>query len=500
MIFEITYSLTVFILILLFLRYRFLKKPISGLKVKDLYIAFTIKCLASLVFIYLFTYYYGIGFLYYDSGVYMDDAKILNDVFYKSPINYFKFLTGIGETTELINHYLSNTNYWSTPNILIPDDAKNVIRINSIIYFFSGKVNFIHFMIFNLLSLHGLKNIYLFFSSKIKFNKRLFFYSILLLPNLLFWGSAVLKEPLLIFAIGFLLSALMYDSKKVIRKILFLLLSVVILLSIKAYILLALIIPFSFYFLGRSVFTKFKIMKSFLTILGFSSACFLLFPTKVDKLVEAISFKQFDFDNTTRGGIYFDIGDDYIYTIATSQYLKIVQKDYSFYFNSRTKCHRFLKSSKTELEPFYFQADSTKIFKIKEIWGRANSYVKPTLIFSSKWRMFYTIPEVLVKSLFRPQFNDQGPRFSNIMTLETWAVFLLLLFAIILRRKLKSDELLLLISLAIFVVILSLLIGWTITAFGAIVRYRIPVYLAIVIISFIIIKPINEWKKKKIIS
>jgi hypothetical protein len=45
------------------------------------------------------------------------------------------------------------------------------------------------------------------------------------------------------------------------------------------------------------------------------------------------------------------------------------------------------------------------------------------------------------------------------------------------------------------IVILSLVIGWTTPVFGAIVRYKMPVDLFILLLSFLILKPLNYENK-----
>ena len=122
----------------------------------------------------------------------------MQNVFYNSPINYFKLLTGIGETKEIIESNILGTSIWSQPNSVIHDDAKNIIQINSLIHFFSFEMIFIHFIIFNIFSAFGIIQIYLYFKKFIKINHRFFLATLVLLPSFLFWGSGVLKEPMVI--------------------------------------------------------------------------------------------------------------------------------------------------------------------------------------------------------------------------------------------------------------------------------------------------------------
>ena len=155
---------------------------------------------------------------------------------------------------------------------------------------------------------------------------------------------------------------------------------------------------------------------------------------------------------------------------------------------------------KRNIEKTILKADSIKKFKILSIWSRSKSYIEPNLILYSKKQLVKNIPISLANSLLRPSWNDPGPKFKILTIIETYIIFVFLIFAFIKRRKLNRNEKILVLTLLQFVIILSLFIGWTTPVFGAIVRYRIFTYLAITIISFILIKPFDQWKRKTNIS
>ncbi|MES2588360.1 MAG: hypothetical protein V4622_05215 [Bacteroidota bacterium] len=500
MIFEITYSFLFFLAVFFSLRYIKLFQ-IEGLKKWDLAFVFGLKSFAGLFFIYIFTWHYGPGYLYYDSSVYISDAKILQSVFSYSPINFLKLLSGIGETKELIETHLQNTHIWSQPNKIIHDDAKNIIRINSVIHFFSFGQIYIHFIVFNLFSIFGIVQIYLYFKKYIKINHRLFLFGLVILPSFLFWGSGVLKEPMVIFVYGLLFWILRKPFEKKYLNYLSFLIIIYLLLNFKAYILVAIIFPFSFIIFSKYIFPKMRLyyVLGIQFMLLFTS--FLFMPNQWQVFVDNITDKQFDFNNITKGGIYLSTGSKkYDYQVPINQYDKIVKESDSVIFIKDVEIFQLLKGKRHGLKKITMKADSLHKFKIKSIYRYSNSYIEPTLILYSKKQLIKNIPISLVNSLLRPSWNDPSPKFKFLTILETYILFAFLILAFIFRRKLNRNEQIMIITLALFVIILSLFIGWTTTVFGAIVRYRIFSYLIILIISFILIKPFKEWKTKKNIS
>ncbi|MGV3632445.1 MAG: hypothetical protein ACO1O6_14655 [Bacteroidota bacterium] len=495
------YSLLFFLSVFFALGYfRFFR--VEGLEKWDLSLAFALKGFASLCFIYIYTYYYGEGVLYFDSGTYITDARILNRVIYESPSAYFKLLTGIGETEDLVRQYLAQTEKWSRPYSLLVDDSKNIIRISSLVHFFAFDSIYIHFIVFNLFALNGMKNIYLFFKQYVSVNDRVFFFALMLLPSLLFWSSGVLKEPMLIFSIGLLFKALRISNDRKILQLFFLALALFLMLNFKAYVLLSCTIPFIFVATTKLILPKKAVWVSLLAVFAFLVLCLVSLPKQRQKIVDYISLKQFDFNNISMGGVYFlKENEPYAYNIQPDDYKNLRMKNDSLTIIRRTKAFIFHRTQKNGLKKIYLEADPHKKIPILSIWERSNSYIETTLIFSSFRQMIINIPEALVNCLLRPFWNDPSPKFKFLTLAETWLLFGFLGYVLIRRKKPEREEKTVLLALTLFIISLSLIIGWATPVLGAIVRYRIPVYLAILIAAFILHQPRSDkWKKKTDIS
>ncbi|MBL4862210.1 MAG: hypothetical protein JKY09_04225, partial [Crocinitomicaceae bacterium] len=208
---------------------------ISGMNKWMMSLAFILKVLIGLCFLFIYTEHYGNGALGGDAGRFMEESKMLNDVFFTSPSDYFKFLFGIGESKDLVELHLHETTYWDTGDQSIINDSKNVLRVHSIIHFFSFQYPFIHILIMCFISLIGVKNLFIGIQSRTKLKPVLLFWSIMLIPSLMFWTSGILKEPFMFLGLALAVRALI--GQELLKKRTWLgLLGFVLLLGFKPYL------------------------------------------------------------------------------------------------------------------------------------------------------------------------------------------------------------------------------------------------------------------------
>jgi hypothetical protein len=138
---------------------------------------------------------------------YFDDSKVMFDALFKRPLDYLRMMTSIGNNSIYFNqHYYNLMNNWSRVyESNLYNESHTIIRFNALLRIFSLGYYNVHTVFICFLSLTGLVGIY---KTTIKFvknkNKELIF-GIFLLPSVLFWGSGVMKEGLLFFALGMLI-------------------------------------------------------------------------------------------------------------------------------------------------------------------------------------------------------------------------------------------------------------------------------------------------------
>lgn len=485
------YSILLFLLFFCGLRWvKWFHAP--QLSVWILPLAFAFKVLISLIFLYLYTFIIGDGTLSEDAGVFMRESAMLHDVFWKSPSAYFKLMTGIGENQALIEQFLPETTHWDVGVQSIINDNKNILRVHSLIHFFSFKSAFIHALISSFIALLGVRHIYIAVKDRMHIRPLWIFLGLLLLPSALFWSSSVLKEPFMILGFGLLLRAIFNRTRE--RKLfLYGAFGALLLLGFKPSVFLAFLPAFLFFGIA-SVLPKHKIKGALLSLLLLASLAFLLFPVQREHAIQTISRKQFDFNNVARGGVHV-YADTLFYYFSPDQMPSLRIENDSLTLKNDLDAQILKLGQIDKPVPVHLKADGTT-WRIYFQNAPCNGFVALTPIDNSYIQLLKNCPEALFNVFFRPLPTDPGSSLKYPAFLETLLLFLFLTWAIFHRRALTSEEHILIVGLLIFAFVLSLLIGWTTPVLGAIVRYRIPVYLVLLIIAGIIWQP----KHKKTIE
>ena len=475
------------------------RKYLSEFKAFVLPGLFAIKFLIALFFLYVYTYYYGGGELTADAGRFFEESKVLKNVFYQSPTDYFKFLFGLDNDPVFINKYLESTNHWNGGNQVLPNDSRNVIRVNSLLLFVSNGQVIVHFLLFSMASFLGGVDLYQFIKKRSRLPKGFLLILMTLTPSIAFWSSSIIKEPLMILGLCLVLRAA-FDNINLKRKVWRYLLGGILLVGFKPYVFVCLLFALIFYWFFSRI-TKSQILNLVLySAIGFGA---LFFTGLLDKGVYLISKQQEDFINVRDGGLYlFEDDEHYLY----------------IYHNNRNH-FKIEGNQATLIEPvgaFYMRIDNNfdrepiqlknigKTYRVGVQMNKAGSGISVTTIREDGATMIKMIPEVLFNTLIRPipRLNSSWlhyPAFiENILVLIG-----LLLAVIIFPRKLNRRDSRIIFTLTIFSCMIYLIVGWTTPVVGAIVRYVIPGLLGIILIIAIQIKAVPlldrscKWLLKK---
>jgi len=459
---------------------------------KEISIGFLIKVLASFAFVWVYSEYYGDGKLVLDAGIALEQSEILNAVFYKSPIDYFKLLTGIGENKALIDLYLDETQTWNTGELTLFNDSKNVTRINSLIYFVSHGNPYIHAVWMAFISFVGVFLLAVSFGKFSEVKTNLIFWMLLLLPNLLFWGSGILKEPYVILGIGLLFYAHNFIHRKW-KKIGLYALGFLFSILFKPYILILILLSFLFFHVSKRFSTRkiLVVLVSFVAGLIFS---FILINSKENQLVEWMTKKQVDFQNVAIGGLYFTKNDT-IYCIPKSHFDSVKFDSDSVTLSTSLQLERIQHKPVFTRFPMHFEVKETVQYPIYLFLSGSNSHFLVNPIENKLSNVFIAIPEAFFNAMTRPYFNESGGIFKWISILELALLFGIALYVFLNRRKIDQSQLKLVVSILLFCVILATAIGFFACVSGAIVRYRIPVFIALIWVLSIYINPPEKWKK-----
>ena len=478
----------VFALLLVLGCWFLLKKKTPGLQRFDLAAAWGLKILASFVFIWIYIHYYGFGALTADPQAFMNESRILANVWNESPADYFRFLFGM-ETPEMITHYLSQTHHWSTGDLTLINDSKNVIRVNSVIYFFSSGNPYVHLLVFSFGSLLGLRELYLAFYEKVAFSRRLFWLALVALPCVLFWTGSMLKEPLLIVGLCLVFRA-MYGELSPAGRIIRLLSGVLLMITFKPYVLFCLIPAFLWSFIARRFF-KNKIGWSLLVLPLLAALVLLAFPEKRKETTHYLTRKQFDFVNIGRGGLHA-YADTCFFYFRPDQFGDIDFRSNKTLYLKRPVVAKMVTMGKSApFKDVYLLPNTTRWVAYYKSDGCA-SVIPVTGIGNSFGQLLANIPEAFVNAAFRPFFGDPGGVLKFPAIIETLVLFGFFFVQFRYWKRASAETKIQVVTLITFAVLLFILIGWITPVLGAIVRYRIPAYLAIAVAALILHKQRKE--------
>lgn len=482
-------SILIFIFLFILFSFLIVKYGVcDSLSKKDVLVGWFIKVSYGGLYLYVFTQYYGNGFLYGDTSRFMMDSKILAQLAYEHPFEYLKLLFGFAdENSSVIWPHIKNTQIWMYgDNGDFINDNRLILRFNSVIHLFSNGNLYVHALVHVFLSFIGIRLIFNGFKEFVS-AKKWFWYVLVLLPSLSFWGGAILKESILIFAIGLLF----YAVKKLIQKvtlinIVVLLIAYGLLLFNKPYVGLFIVPIVSLLFFGQAVKWKLKnLYMSFIVIVAVF--IILLFaPSKIN-LTQKVSYKQKDLINMGRGGVFF---------ITDSSFCSFEHQYHQNFVMVSDSLIKVAESTKGEYKLFgeyvfhSFQIEaSEKKYAHYLTQVPSNSFYKVVPIKNSTTQLLKNTPSALWNVLIRPYPWDNGNRLKIFSFIQNILLFGFLIFSIFNRKKLNLKEKWLLFILIMSSIFILLLIGWTTPIFGAAVRYKIPVDLFIILMSFILLKP-----------
>jgi len=256
-------------LLFIFLIYKIKFFRIEGFPIRAVAVVFILKILAGVSMYLIYTYYYS-DRATADIFKYFDDSKVMYDALWNKPVDFFKMIFSIQNDTPYFDQYYHQMNHWYREyESNIYNDSHTIIRINALMRVFSFGYFNVHTVFMCFLSLTGLVALYKFFVPYLKEKKRLLFFSVFLIPSVVFWGSGVLKEAILLFGMGMMLysTSELLNKKNFLRNLLWLLFSLALLIYTKYYIFI-IIVPLTLaYVWCRLTSTKYFYLKYGLIIL-----------------------------------------------------------------------------------------------------------------------------------------------------------------------------------------------------------------------------------------
>lgn len=174
----------------------------SGFSVRSLQVALLLKVISGISIFLLYTYYYPVR-MDADTFKYFDDSRFIYDALWERPFDYFKMLFGVDCEGEYfkVNYFDKMNNWYRSYDNGLLNDNRLVIRINAIFRIISFGNYHVHSLFLNFLAFLGsyaLARLFLIYSK----SKWKTYLAVFLIPSVVFWSSGILKEAILLFALG----------------------------------------------------------------------------------------------------------------------------------------------------------------------------------------------------------------------------------------------------------------------------------------------------------
>ena len=213
-----------------------------------------------------------------DTFKFFDDSRIIFESLRDNPKDFLRMFTGYhADAQDLKEKYYMGMTAWNNKEMFF-NDNRSIIRLNVLFQFISLGYYYVHIVLLNLFSFTGLICIYKFLNRGLENKNKLFFLALFLFPSLLFWGSGLLKDGLLLFSVGIFLyffQSIFIEKKISLLTVAGFLLGITGLLFNKFYILFMLLPAVTaYYFCTKSqvnYIRKFSIVYSLFALIFFSS-------------------------------------------------------------------------------------------------------------------------------------------------------------------------------------------------------------------------------------
>ncbi len=245
-------------------RWKWVKN--SGIKSWVLIALFALKLLGGMAITYLYGTYYGEST---DIYRYYNDAQYLKNILVNDQQYFWDVFLETNQENSQVQQHLQTLKYWSSGhNDFFIHERKPLVILNFLMSFISFGNIYIHVLWMSLIAFLGQIALFRFFKNQ-QITADIFVLAVVfLLPTFLLWTSTILKEPLIIFLLGFALYFMGEYFRQRRNKYLLASLSLLGLgLFIKAFVVVCLLLPLAVFAFFKA-YPQISFKKQSLTVLG----------------------------------------------------------------------------------------------------------------------------------------------------------------------------------------------------------------------------------------
>ncbi|TAL61925.1 MAG: hypothetical protein EPN85_03650 [Bacteroidetes bacterium] len=458
-------------------------------------LVFILKIIAGTALWFVYTRHYSER-LTADIFKYFDDGKVIYNALFSKPIDYFKMLFGIPDAS--LNHYYrDDMRHWSREfNQGMYNENRTLIRFNALIDVFSFGHYHVHTVFMCFLSTMGLMGIFKTFSSFLSGKTKELFVVTFLLPSVIFWSSGVLKEGLILFALGMCLYHYykLLNEKIAIPRIAWLGMFLFLLSITKLYILLIILPVLTAHaWISKTNYSYPEI--KYLAALAIYFSIGLLMPK--------YNF-PFMLMEKQRQAVYMAQGGSYLANHDTKRFVYIDPKNEKRIIPIKGK-PGFCKivpgvpyvswNMETFLDSAYIEhASDTNAYWIFYNQAAAGSNIKIPSLNGTFLSILKNTPVAFSNTFLRPYIFETKNPLMLLSAIENCLILVITFVCVLFCYKNVPNRHLVYFCLTT-VILLFALIGLTTPVMGASVRYKIPV-LPFLLIAFLLILDKEKLLKK----
>jgi hypothetical protein len=432
---------------------------------------FVVKLLAGVALWYIYTYYYTDRNTS-DIWKYFDDSEIMFRAVAQSPADYLHMLTGIGDDTPHITQtYYQKMSFWyqqfDSPFF---NDGRTMIRLNALLRLFSFGNYHVHTVIMCFVSLAGLTMVYRTLRNALQGWGIAGAAVIFLLPSVVFWGSGVLKESLLWFAVGGLLWAVLSENSKYRwLRIAAGIAAAWLIAATRLYVLAALLPALGGWMLAKRFrLTMLKAAGTVLLVVGALLLLLRIWPQT--DAVRMMALKRNDFINLARGGTYMYDSSRVIHLDAAHHDALIPLSDTTVRIRSGTTV-RSWKIAGDFMDTLSISSFSdSSVFRLLSDLPRAGSLSSITYMQPEVGSLLKIMPGAMYSIMLRPLPHEV--RSLPLVPAAAETVLLLVLCVLLLFTFRKNPDASAAAFCLVFVALLYIVTGITTPVTGAAVRYK----------------------------
>lgn len=456
---------------------------------------FLVKVAAGFSLWYVYTVYYP-DRSYADIWKFYDDSSIIHEALRESPADYFSMLTGIGIDNRIEESYFMRMNHWHQPfesNLF--NDSHTIIRFNALIRIFSFGNYHTHTLIMCLLSFLGLAAIYRWAYRIIPQWKRVLLFTLFLLPSLVFWSSGVLKEGIMLFALGVFLEQFwkFLQDRKMIR-VLWVVLTGALLAITKLYMLafLAPAILLAVWLHFKPGFAVFKFIIVIASLFGMGKLIEHFQPQLSPARI--LAMKHNDFVKLAHGGTYMYNDTVVVYLEAERRTLLVCNNGDSCTLEKNTP-YSYWRIQDNFADTLKSDGNPSRVnYKVLSDIPKAGSIIDNRFLKPEFSIIVMSIPESIINVVFRPYPWEAKSILGFPALLENIFIILLLLASVLFSKNV-IDIRVFWFSITLATINIAV-IGLTTPVLGATVRYRITALPFLIIALLLLIdreKLLRKW-------